>query len=76
MYFRVNLKMKKPTLSCCFTWIVFIELNFTVAFLLIRKTWHDRFTGKVGECEILRNGGMILKLGGGGGGGYTPLQII
>ena len=72
MYFRVNLKMKKPTLSCCFTWIVFIELNFTVAFLLIRKTWHDRFTGKVGECEILRNGGMILKLGGGG----TPLYRL
>ena len=34
---RVNLKIKKPTLCCCFTWIVFIELNFTVAFLLIRK---------------------------------------
>ena len=32
---------KKPTLCCCFTWIVFIELNFTVAFLLIRKQfWH------------------------------------
>ena len=30
---------KKPTLCCCFTWILFIELNFTVAFLLIRKTW-------------------------------------
>ena len=41
MYFRVNLKMKKPTLCCCFTWIVFIEFNFTVAFLLIRKTWED-----------------------------------
>ena len=25
--------MKKPTLSWCFTWIVFIDLNFTVAFL-------------------------------------------
>ena len=48
MYFRVNLKMKKPTLCCCFTWIVFIELNFTVAFLLIRKTLDDRFAGKVG----------------------------
>ena len=42
MYFRVNLKMKKPTLCCCFTWIVFIKLNFTVAFLLIRKTWDDQ----------------------------------
>ena len=47
MCFRVNLKMKKPTLRCCFTWIVFIELNFTVAFLLIRKTWDDQFAGKV-----------------------------
>ena len=46
MYFRVNLKMKKPTLCCCVTRIVFIKLN-TVAFLLIRKTWDDRFPGKV-----------------------------
>ena len=70
MYFRVNLKMKKPTLCCCFTWIVFIELNFTVAFLLIRKTWDDRFAGKEGgmvnfkKWEDPSNGGMILKLGG------------
>ena len=49
MYFRVNLKMKKPTLCCCFTWIVFIELNFTVALLLIRKTWDDQCNGKVGD---------------------------
>ena len=48
--------MKKPTLCFCFTWIVFIELNFTVALLLIRKTWDDRFVGKVGRWEILRNG--------------------
>ena len=33
MYFRVNLNMAKPTLCCCFTCIVFIELNLTVAFL-------------------------------------------
>ena len=73
MNLRVNLKMKKPTLCCCFTWIVFIELNFTVAFLLIRKTLDDRFAGKVGGGEILRNGGipvmggsMILKWGVGG----------
>ena len=52
MYFRVNLKMEKPMLCCCFTWIVFIELNFTVAFLLIRKTWDDRFTGKMGDGEF------------------------
>ena len=49
IYLTVNLKMKKPTLCCCFTWIVFIELNFTVAFLLIRKTWDGRFAGKVGD---------------------------
>ena len=49
MYFRVHLKMKKPTLCYCFTWIVFMELNFTVAFLLIRKSWDDRFAGKVGD---------------------------
>ena len=46
MYFRVNLKMKKPTLL--FYMIVFIELNFAVTFLLIRKTWDDQFT-KVGD---------------------------
>ena len=48
MNFRRNLKIKKPTL-CCFTWILFIELNFGVAFLLIRKTWDDQFAGKVGR---------------------------
>ena len=31
MCFKVNLKMKKPTLSFCFKWILFIELDFTVA---------------------------------------------
>ena len=55
MYFRVNLKTKKTTL-CCFTWIVFIELNFTVAFLLTRKTWDDTFASKVRGWGILRNG--------------------
>ena len=64
MYFRVNLKMKKSTLCCCFTWIVFIELNFTVAFLLIKKTWNDRFAGEMGGGGILRNGGGILVMGG------------
>ena len=39
MYFKVNLKLKKPTLCCFFTWVVIIKLNFTVAFLLIRKMW-------------------------------------
>ena len=60
MYFRVNLKMEKPVLCCCFTWIVLIEPNFTVASLLIRKTWDDQFTVKVGVWGILRNGGMGL----------------
>ena len=61
MYFRVNLKMKKSTLCCCFTWIVFIELNFTVAFLLIKKTWNDRFTNKVGGWGILRNEWILVR---------------
>ena len=61
--------MEKPMLCFCFTWIVFIELNFTVAFLLIRKTRDGQFTGKVRGWGILRNEG------GGGGGGDIPLQI-
>ena len=48
MHFRVNLKMKTPTLSCWFAWVVFIELEFTLAFLLIRKAWVDRFVSKGG----------------------------
>ena len=48
MYLRVNLKMKNPMLCCCFTWIVFIESNFAVAFLSIRKAWDDQFAGKMG----------------------------
>ena len=55
--FRVNLKMKKASLCCCFTWIIFIELNFTSTFLLIRKDWDDRFAGKVKGWGILRNEG-------------------
>ena len=38
--------------------------NFTVAFLLIRKSWDDQFAGKVVEWGILRNG-VILVMGGG-----------
>ena len=47
-----------------FSWIVFIELNFTVAFLLIRKNWDDGFAGEVGGWGILKNGGGgILVMG-------------
>ena len=56
MHFRTNFKMEKPTLCYCFTWIVFIELDFTVAFLLIRKTWDDKFAKKVGMGGV-KNGG-------------------
>ena len=49
MYFRVNLKKEKPMLCCCFTWIVFIELNFIVVFLLLRD---DQFAGQVGGWVI------------------------
>ena len=52
MYFRVTLKIEKSMLCFCFTWIVFIKLNFTVAFLSIRKTWDDQFTGMVGDGEF------------------------
>ena len=57
MYFRVNLnmKMKKPRLL--FYMDIFTELNFTVAFLLIRKTWDDGFSSEVGGWGILKNGG-------------------
>ena len=56
-------RVKKPTLCCCFTWTVFIELNFILAFLLIRKTWDDGFVGKVGGWGILRNGGILVMVG-------------
>ena len=62
MYFRANIKMKKPTMCCSFTRIAFIEINFTVTFLLISKTWDGQFGGKVGEWRILRNG-VILVMG-------------
>ena len=52
MHFRKNSKMKKPMLCHLFTWIAFIEHNFIVAFLLIRKTWDDRFAGKVGMGDF------------------------
>ena len=41
--------MIRPKLCCCFTWIVFIELNLTVAFLLIKKTWDGVFASEVGD---------------------------
>ena len=55
MYFRVNLKIK-PMLCCCFPWIAFIKLNFTVAFLLIRKTWDEEFAGKAGMGDFKKWG--------------------
>ena len=73
MYVRLKLKIKKPTLCCCFTWIVFIELNFTVAFLLIRKTWDEQFAPKVGRWGILRNGGILVMREWFWNGGLVPL---
>ena len=61
--------MKKPKLRCCLTWVIFIELIFTVPCLLKSKIWNDRFAGKGGGWGILRNGGdhsnwgIILKWG-------------
>ena len=77
MYFIVNGKMEKPILCRCFTWIVFIELNFTVPFLLIRKTWDDRFAGKVQGWGVLKMEEVADPSNGGGdfemGGGLIPL---
>ena len=56
----MNLKMKKSTLCCYFTKIIFIELSFTVALLLIRKIWDGQFDGKVGGRRILRNGRILV----------------
>ena len=62
---RVNLKMKKATLCCCCIWIVFIEINFTVAFLLIGKTWDDGFASKgCGMEDFKKWGGGILVMRG------------
>ena len=72
MHFKVNLKMKKPT-CCCFTWTVFIELNFTDAYMLIRKTWDDRFAVKVGDRGFQELEGILVSGGGGGGEGLIPL---
>ena len=62
MYLRVNLKMKKPTSCYCFIWIAFIELNFTVAFLLISQTWDGRFVGNIACNTNLSAGGGRLSL--------------
>ena len=60
MYFRVNLKMKKPTLYCSFAWIGFIKLNLKVAFLLLRRSGDGRFLGQVKGWGILRNRGILV----------------
>ena len=62
MYFRVNLKMEKGTFCCCFTWILFIiDLNFTVAFMSVRKIWDDRFAGK-GMGQLKKRGDDLRTL--------------
>ena len=63
MHFKVNVRMKKPTLCCCFIWIIFIELNFTVALLLIRKTWMT-------FCWL------VVGIGGGGGDSYPFADYV
>ena len=80
----MSLKMKKQIFCCSFTWTAFIELNFTVAFLLIRKTWDDRFVSNivytptppfycVCVCVWLGEGG---KRGRGEGGRGLSLQVF
>ena len=60
---------------CYFTWIVFIELNFTVAFMLIRKTWDGEGMACFQKWGDPSNGEIILKQGGGEG-ADTPLRTL
>ena len=63
--------LQTPTQGKCyyFTWIIFVELNFKFAFLLIRKAWSGRFVNKVWGMGNFKkwldpsNGGMVLKWG-------------
>ena len=66
MYARVNLKMKKPRLCCCVTWIL---VNNCIS--VNKETWYNWFSGKVGDEGFLKMGGgfpsngqMILKWDG------------
>ena len=61
MDFRVNLKMKKPTFCCCFTCVVFIELNFGC--ISVNKENLGRFVGKVRDGGFYEMG-MILVMRG------------
>ena len=60
------INIAKHYLACTWKWkcqgyvvvlhgLYLLNLNFTVAFLLIRKTWDDWFAGKLGGWWILRN---------------------
>ena len=67
MCFKVNLRMKKPTLSFCFKWILFIELDFTVAKKESLKNNIQRgnglkVEGGLGQFADLR-GGIVKKRG-------------
>ena len=53
MYFRVNLKMRKPT--CCFTWIVFIFSSMSVNKEILG--WE---IVKAEGWKILRNGEILV----------------
>ena len=52
--------MEKLLLCFCFTWIVFIEPNFIVAFLLIRKLGIADLPVRVNGVKILHFPGAIL----------------
>ena len=58
-----ELENEKANITLVFTWIVFIELNFTVAFLLIRKTWDGRLVGSVGGWGDPSNGVDHFEMG-------------
>ena len=61
MFLRVNLKIS------CFTWIVFLELNFTVAFLKISISVNKESLRRP-ICRYFKKWGYLSNAGKVGGG--------
>ena len=59
----------KKVACCCFTRIAFTDLNFTVAFLLIKKTWDGQFVISVHTPHPLS-----IAAGGGGRASYQKFK--
>ena len=74
MHFCVNLKMKK-SLCCWFTWIIFIELNFS-CISVHKENLECSICGKEEEWEILRNGEVLVIILKWEVSGDTPLRTM